>query len=67
MVFDTISSNIDEVLSTNPSSVFVFEDFNVYHKDWLTYTGNTDRSGELCHNFSLSNDLNQMVNICTQI
>ena len=37
-VFDSVSSNIDEVLSTNPSAnVFVFGDFNVDHKDWLTY------------------------------
>ena len=37
-VFDPISSNTDEVLSINPSAnVFVFGDFNVYHKDWLTY------------------------------
>ena len=37
-VFDSISSNIDEVLSINPSAnVFVFGDFNVHHKDWLTY------------------------------
>ena len=41
--FDSISSNIDEVLSINPSAnVFVFEDFNVHHKDWLTYSGGTD-------------------------
>ena len=34
MVFDVIFSNIDQVLSINLSSnVFVFEDFNVYHKD----------------------------------
>ena len=34
-VFDSISSNIDEVLSINPSAnVFVFGDFNVNHKDW---------------------------------
>ena len=34
MVFDSISSNIDEVLSINPSAdVFVFGDFNVHHKD----------------------------------
>ena len=46
-VFDSISSNIDEVLSINPSAVFVFGDFNVHHKDWLTYSGGTDRSGEL--------------------
>ena len=38
-VFDSISSNIDEVLSINPSAnVFVF----VHHKDWLTYSGGTD-------------------------
>ena len=42
-IFDSISSNIDEVLSINPSaSVFVFEDFNVYYKGWLTYSGGTD-------------------------
>ena len=37
-VFDSISCKIDEVLSINPSAnVFVFGDFNVHHKDWLTY------------------------------
>ena len=67
-VFDTILSNIDEVLSINPSAnVFVFGDFNVHHKDWLTYSGGTDRSGELCYNFSISNDLTQMVNFPTRI
>ena len=68
MVFDSISSNTDEVLSINPSAnVFVFGDFNVYHKDWLTYSGGTGRPGELCYNFSISNDLTQMVNFPTQI
>ena len=47
-VFDSISSNIDEVLSINPSAnVFVVGDFNVHHEDWLTYSGGTDRPGEL--------------------
>ena len=33
-VFDSVSSNIDEVLSINPSAnVFVFGDFSVHHKD----------------------------------
>ena len=33
-VFDSISSNIDEVLLINPSAnVFAFGDFNVHHKD----------------------------------
>ena len=54
-VFDSISSNIDEVLSSSPSAnVFVFGDFNVHHKDQLTYSGDTDRPGELCYNFSIS-------------
>ena len=67
-VFDTILSNIDEVLSINPSAnVFVFGDFNVHHKDWLTYSGGTDRSGELCYNFSISNNLSKMVNFPTWI
>ena len=47
-VFDSVSSNIDEVLSISPSAnVFVFGDFNVHPKDWLTYSGGTDRSSEL--------------------
>ena len=51
-VFDSISSNIDKSLSINPSSnVFVFGDFNVHHKDWLTYSGGTDRLGELWYTF----------------
>ena len=40
---------------------------NVHHKDWLTYSGGTDRSGELCYNFSFSNNLTQMVNFLTWI
>ena len=64
MVFDSISSTIDEVLLINLSgNVFVFADFNINHKDWLTYSGETDRPGELCYNFSISNDLTQIVNL----
>ena len=48
MISDSISSNIDEVLSINASAnVFVIGDFNFYHKDWLNYSGRTDRSDEL--------------------
>ena len=67
-VFYSISSNTDEFLSINPSAnVFVFGDFNIHHKDWLIYFGGTDRTGELCYNFSISNDLIQMVNFPTRI
>ena len=46
-VFDSISSNVDEVVSINPSAnVFVFGDFNIHHKDWLTYSGRTDKTKE---------------------
>ena len=62
MVSDSILSNIDEALSINTSAnVFVFGNFNIHHKDWLTYSGGTDRPGELCYNFSISMDLTQMV------
>ena len=68
MVFDSISSSIDKILSINPSAnVFVFEDFNVHCKDWLTNSGGTDRPSELCYNFSISNDLTQMVNFLMRI
>ena len=63
MVFDAISSNIDEALSINLSAnVFVFGGFNIDHKDRFTYSGGTDQPGELCYNFSISKDLTQMVN-----
>ena len=42
-VFDSISCNIDEVFSINSSAnVLFFGDFNVHHKDLLTYSGETD-------------------------
>ena len=51
-VFDSISSNIDEVFSINSSANMLLPgDFNNHHKDWLIYSGGTDTSGELCHNF----------------
>ena len=41
-VFDSIWSNIDEVLSINSSAnVFVFGDLDVDHKDCLSYSGGT--------------------------
>ena len=59
MVFDTVSYNIYEILSNNSSAnTFVFRDFNVRHKDWLTYSDGADK---LCDNFFISNDLTQMV------
>ena len=51
MVFDTISSNIDKVLSINLSAnESVFGDLSIYHKHWLTYSGGAGRPGELSYN-----------------
>ena len=56
-IFDSISFNINEVLSINPSgNVLVFGDFNFHRNGWLTYSGGTDRHGELCYNL-----LSQMI------
>ena len=52
--FNAISSIIDKILSINQSGdVFAFGDLNIHHKDWLTYSGGTDRLGELSYNFSI--------------
>ena len=47
--------------------MFVFGDFSVHCTDWLTYSGGTDRLGELCYNFSILNDPTEIVNFPTQI
>ena len=67
-IFDSVSWNIDDVFSINPSlDVLAFGNFNVHHKDWVTHSGGTDRPGELCHNFPISNDLTQVVNFPIQV
>ena len=62
IIFDTFFDHpVDEVLSINPSANgFIFGDFNIHHKDWITYSGRTDGSSKLCYNFSISNDLTQV-------
>ena len=65
MFFYSISSSIDELLAIKPSAnVFVFGNFNIHNNDWLIYFGET---GEFYYNFSVSNDLTQMVNFPTWI
>ena len=57
VVFDSISSNMDEVLLINQSAnVFVIGNFNIHHNNWLTYSGGTGTP-----------DLTQMVNLPTRI
>ena len=67
MDFDSISSNIDEVLSINPpANVFFFGVFSNNHKDCLTYSGGTDRLVN-SYNLVISNNLIQMANFPTRI
>ena len=67
MVFDSVSSNIDEVITINSSAnVFVFGDFNVHHKDWLNFLVEIiDLVNS--YNFSVPSNLTQMVNFPTRI
>ena len=60
MAFDSISSNIDEVLSNNPSAAaFVFGDFHVHHKElmlelmYISLIENTRSSLTHLHGFKL--------------
>ena len=54
-VFDTVSSVL-LFLSINPFlNVFVSVDFLVHQKDWLTYSGRTDRPSGLCQKIFISN------------
>ena len=58
--FLTLSTSIDKALSVHPyTKIFACSDFSVHHKDWSTYSGVSDRHGELCCNFSVSQDLTQ--------
>ena len=47
--------------------MLVFGDFNVYHKDWLTYSSRTEKPGELCYNLSILNGLTQMINFPARV
>ena len=53
--------------STNLLMSLSLWDFNVHHKDWLTYSAGTDRPGELCYTFSVANNITQIVNFNTRI
>ena len=55
-------------MTVHPSAnEFVFGDFNVHHKEWLKYSRGTDHPGEHCYNFSISQDLTQIVDFPTRI
>ena len=66
MVFDSISSNMRFSRSIH-LLMCLSHLLMPIRKDWLTYSGGTDRPGKLCYNSSISYDLTQMVNLPTRI
>ena len=67
-MLDAISDSIDSAISHYHSAqVMVFGDFNVHHNEWLTHSRNIDIPGIATHNFSISQDLTQIVSSPTYI
>ena len=61
---DTISYNLDDVLSINPCDyVFVFEHFNIHHSDYLTCFCGTNRPDRYNTKTNMKNT-NTSVNRC---
>ena len=48
--------------STHP---LMYLRLNVHQEDWLTYSWGNDRTGEVCYNFSISDDLTPIINLLT--
>ena len=49
--------NKDRILSVNTSAdAFFFGKLDIYHKDWSTYFGGTDKASKLCYDFYISNN-----------
>jgi hypothetical protein len=65
--FDYLDSKLEHILSSNPfSKIIVLGDFNVHHRQWLS-SQFLDTPGELAFNFSIFNDLVQLVQLPTRI
>ena len=65
--FNYLTSKVEHILSLSPSSeVSILGDFNVHHRDWLS-SSFTSTAGELAFEFSLLNDLEQLVKLPTRI
>ena len=66
-VLNAVSNSIDEALNVKPTAnIFVCGDFNVHHKDWIPNSHITDEAGVNTLNFSIAQDLTQMVNFFTR-
>ncbi|KAL7640560.1 UNVERIFIED_CONTAM: hypothetical protein RMT77_008835 [Armadillidium vulgare] len=65
--FDNLNSKIEHILSSSPfSEIIIFGDFNVHHRQWLS-SSSQDPAGELAFQFSIQNNLEQLVHLPTRI
>jgi hypothetical protein len=65
--FDYLNSKLEVILSSNPfSEIVILGDFNVHHRQWLN-SSTQDAAGELAYQFSILNDLVQLVQLPTRI
>ena len=67
-VLNVISDKIDVLRLKYPTAeVAVFGDFNVHNTEWLQHSRSTDLSGQLAHQFALSQNLSQIVESPTRV
>ncbi|MCP4340929.1 MAG: hypothetical protein GY799_19080, partial [Desulfobulbaceae bacterium] len=65
--FDYLTSKVEHILSHSPfSEISILGDFNVHHRLWLSSL-RTDSPGEQAYDFSILNDLEQLVQHPTRI
>ena len=65
--FDYLNSKIEHILSSSPfSEIIILGDFNVHHRQWLSSSSH-DPAGELAFNFSIQNNLEQLVHLPTLV
>ena len=65
--FDYLNSEIEDILSSSPfSEIISLGAFNVHHGQWLSSSFH-DLAGELAFNFSIQNNLEQLVQLPNRI
>ncbi|KAL7634069.1 UNVERIFIED_CONTAM: hypothetical protein RMT77_015397 [Armadillidium vulgare] len=65
--FDYLNSKVEHILSSTPfSEIIILGDFNVHHHQWLSSSSHHP-DGELIFNFSIQNNLEQLVHLPTRI
>src|ERR1051325_1288400 len=65
--FDYLNSKIEHILSSSPfSEIIILGDFNVHHRQWFSSSSH-DPAGELAINFSIQNNLEQLVHLPNRI